>query len=173
MYLILLKKKHLCKRGQVASAPPPTLAACGPSEGRGQIQVDSHHQREVHGFQEAGIQGKELPGMGGFLQLPSGRAWQPSSCLLCKVSFTFVSWHLGRPPSILPSPSHPGRSPSPGSGVANELKAADVASGQGFSVPISPRSPGSQISVRKHLSVTKISQPQKQYPFQKPKHFFL
>lgn len=108
----------------MASAPPPTLAACGPSEGRGQIQVDSHHQREGKstGFQEAGIQGKELPGMGGFLQLTSGRAWEPPSCLLCKVSFTFVSWHLGRPPSTLLSPSRPGRSPSPGSGVANRLK---------------------------------------------------
>ena len=35
------------------------------------------------------------------------------------------------------------------------------------------RSKGGQISVRKHLSFKKIIQPQKQHPFQKPKHFFL
>lgn len=54
MYLTLLKKKYVSKRGQVASAPPPTVAAYGPSEGRGWIQVDSCHQPEEKstGFQE-------------------------------------------------------------------------------------------------------------------------
>lgn len=112
----------------------------------------------------AGVQGKELPRTGGFLRLTSRTAWPPPSCLFSEVNFMFVSQRPGRPPSILPSPSVQ---------VANGLKSCGCGFRAGTQGARLTESIGGQISVRKHLSVTKIVQPQKWYPFQNPKHFFL